>query len=396
MQSLRVVASLALIAFLAAPGRAQCPLPDGLDVPGAACSPATASPKYRAFNQKVLGICWNNCGVDAVAPYTVTWNNLTPFVNNTLVSCAWYRARVRLFSGSALALDGMMQLSYSRTWLEAGIPGQLLQVWRYLVNGDMRVVSSSATPCGIPPCAVPHSKLIRFTGYIDWAYDCATGQYSAAWMLTHACDAIDHAAGSPRAGSFHPGRSYTFVGPGAGFVVGAGTTVEAGALSDEALRAWDVPVLPARCLAEEPILAPAFIAATGAVCLCGSGPANWFEGQLNVFGAFGTTVTPFPGSDPFRSFPIGQWTNPAVFPGVEEVRWNCNEALWVECTGVGRQEFYFGVTTAGGYQAFSITGSGSAPLPQTFIDQSNSVLLPANVAIRNVPYRSDHVVNLNQ
>ena len=35
------------------------------------------------------------------------------------------------------------------------------------------------------------------------------------------------------------------------------------------------------------------------------------------------------------------------------------------------------------------------PLPSTFIDQSNSVKLPANVAIRNVPYRSDHVLNLN-
>ena len=77
----------------------------------------------------------------------------------------------------------------------------------------------------------------------------------------------------------------------------------------------------------------------------------------------------------------------------EEVRWNTNELQYVECTGVGRQEYYFGVTTAGGYAAF-----GSTPgviLPTTFIDQANSVILPANMATRNRPFRSDHVLNLN-
>ena len=35
------------------------------------------------------------------------------------------------------------------------------------------------------------------------------------------------------------------------------------------------------------------------------------------------------------------------------------------------------------------------PLPTTFVDQSNSVILPANVATRNVQFRSDHILNLN-
>jgi hypothetical protein len=39
--------------------------------------------------------------------------------------------------------------------------------------------------------------------------------------------------------------------------------------------------------------------------------------------------------------------------------------------------------------------AASVPLPTTFVDQANSVNLPANVAIRNVQYRSDHILNLN-
>ena len=131
-------------------------------------------------------------------------------------------------------------------------------------------------------------------------------------------------------------------------------------------------------------------------CMCAAGPANYYEAQLTVLGAFGTSVTPFPGSEPFRSFPIGQWTNPAVFPGVEELRWNSNEGSFVDCTGVGRNEPYFGVTTAGGYPAFSFNASTpSAPLSPVFVDQCNSVTLPAGAPTRNRTFRSDHMLNLN-
>jgi len=68
----------------------------------------------------------------------------------------------------------------------------------------------------------------------------------------------------------------------------------------------------------------------------------------------------------------------------------------VRCTGAGRQEYYYGVTTIGGFPAFSFNASSpSAPLPLTFVDQSNSALLPANAATRNRPYKSDHVYYLN-
>lgn len=389
--------TLGLAAALALPSAAQCLQPDNLDS-SVACGGAQTSVPQKTFSHMGLGICWQNCQVGSTGNYRVQWGNLTQMNLNTagMSSCAWYGSRVRIFNGATLMWDGQMHLSYARTWLENQTAGTVLQVWRYLVNGDLRIMSTNGpTPCGVPGCVSSAQGLMRMTGYIDYAFDCSTQTWSRAWMLHHGCDAIDHVAGYPRAGTFHPGQSYTFVGPAAGFVPGAGMTLENGTTTSESLRRWDATALPARCGSEEPVMG-AMINPLNMTCMCAAGPANYYEAQLTVFGAFGTTVTPFPGSDPFRSFPIGQWTNPAVFPGVEEVRWNSNEGSFVECTGVGRNEPYFGVTTAGGYQAFSFNVSTpSMPLSPVFVDQCNSVTLPAGNATRNRPFRSDHMLNLN-
>lgn len=397
MKLFRILAALVFASAAAVPATAQCLVPDNLDVVGGACFGAQTNVPQRGFIQPSLGICWNNCNATAVANMTARWGALNPQITSSgLASCAWYRSRVRLYVGAALQWDGQMNVTYSRTWVEVAPSGTPVQVWRYLVNGDMQPNTATTAPCGIPPCAPPHNFLVRFTGYVDYAYDCSSTLTERAWMLTHACDSIDHAPGFPRAGVFHPNTYYTFVGPSAGFVVGAGGTLESSpSITTECVRKWDALAVPARCTMEE-TLAAGSITPGAATCMCGVGPANWYQGQLFVAGSFGTVVAPFAGSDPFRSFAVGTWTNPGVFPGVEEVRWNCNEAQYTDCTGVSRMEYYFGATTAGGFPAFSFpTSSPSAPLPQTFIDQGNSVILPANIATQNRPYRTDHILNLN-
>jgi hypothetical protein len=70
----------------------------------------------------------------------------------------------------------------------------------------MRPLSAAAGPCAVPPCAPPFGLKVHFSGYIDYAIDCSTGQMLNAWMVTHGCDSVDHAPGYPRAGSFHPDR----------------------------------------------------------------------------------------------------------------------------------------------------------------------------------------------
>ncbi len=398
------VATLTLVLALPGQSRAQsCNVSDGLD-PTTICG---AGPfvqlNQQAFKQQTLGICWRDCAVDTTAGYTGTWSGLAPMLSAVppLPSCAWYSTSLTLFQGNTIRWTGRFFAAYSRTWMEVDNAGAPLQVWRYLVNGDMTPVTATPGPCATPACAAPNSNLVRFTGYIDYALHCQGGTTSSglvehAWMITHACDAIDHVAGNPRAGVYHANRFYTFLGPAAGFAVGAGGVIETGPAPFEAIRRWDAIVMPAKCNFEERLLSANF-AANSFLCMCGVGPANWYEAFLTAAGSLGTTVSPYPGSDPFRSFPIGTWTNPAVFPGVEQVRYNTNDLRYAECTGnPPRFEYYFGVTTAGGYQAFQVSPvSPPNTLPLTFIDQGNSIILPGGLPTRNRPYRTDHILNLN-
>lgn len=395
MKLFRLLCAALLAGVTALSASAQCLVPDGLNF-GAPCNAAQAAVRAPGFVHPAMAICYQDCNVSSTSNFVARWSATFPFYGpSTAPSCAWFQVGLQLFQGTNLRWIGRFHMSYSRTWTESKAPGQQYQVWRYLINGDMRRAAGGTLPCGVPSCVAAFGGNMRVTGYIDYARDCATGAYEEAWVLVHGCDSIDHAPGFPRAGSFHPNRTYAFVGPSWGFVPGAGGTLESGALSNEGVRRWMAPALPARCTVEEPLTIGS-IAPTGAACPCGSGPGVWHEASLAVAAGAGTTVSPFPGSAPFRSFPVGQWTLPMMFPGVEEVRWNCNEAQWVECSGLTRNEFFFGVTTTGGFNAATFNpGTIPAPLPPSFLDQSNSALLPGGAMLRNVPYRSDHILNLN-
>ena len=242
---------------------------------------------------------------------------------------------------------------------------------------------------------------MRYSGYVDYALDCVGGVQEFAWMLTHACDLIDHAPGFPRAGVFHPDRTYTFVGPAAGFVVGAIQPVEAGAGSLEAVRR--IARIPGTnidtCEFEE--RGQNSLTLLQEFCLCGPtvGPMQFALSDLKFSGSCGTSVStpggPFlPG---FISQGIGGWTDPTTYPGIERLRWNCGGYDYGDpCVGIASNEVFFGVTTAGGWLARQVPTpiDPGVLLPLTFIDQGNS--LKANLGTTmNKPYRSDHILNLN-
>lgn len=387
---------------------AQCPVPDQLDG-GPCCAIATPKlPLFPSFSQDALEICWLNCSVDAQIRYRATWNSLTiaPTVG---MPCGERMVRLDIRdTAGILQWTGILRLQYSRTWLEIDPAGLPLQVWRFLVNGDMQPATAAAViPCPVPPCVPANNNRARFTGYIDYAANCALvpNSYQHAWMLTHACDAIDHHVGFPRAGVFHPDRTYTFVGPGAGFVASAILPAEGTPGSGfEELRRRNFPPLgtvgPVTCDYEERLnfsLLP-----FQQLCLCGPATAQpqIQIANLTVAGACGTSVTspggPFlPG---FLSMAIGSWTIPGTFPGLEAVRWTAGGYDYVDpCIGVLRQEVFYGATTIGGFTAIQllVTGPGG-PLPLTFIDQSNSLRPPTALGtIMNVPYISDHFLALN-
>jgi hypothetical protein len=264
--------------------------------------------------------------------------------------------------------------------------------------------------CKVPACAPAHANKVRFTGYVDHAASCGAvpEQFQHAWMLTHACDAIDHHSGFPRAGSFHPDRAYTFVGPRAGFMPGPIQPVEGTPGSSfEHMRERSLPTEadPAICRFEEQVnfsLLP-----VQQLCLGGSAadPLQYTNGALDVDGSCFTSF--FEAGDPllpgFVSMGIGSWTIAGAYPGIERLRWNAGSydrtPIFVHndsCTYLPTlvPEIFFGVTTIGGYPATQLTAGGpGALLPLTFIDQSNSRGV-GGIAM-NVPYVSSHFLGLN-
>ena len=149
-----------------------------------------------------------------------------------------------------------MWMQYSRTWLETSEDDRSYQVWRFLWNGELDAERSVAdTPCPLPTCSPVFNDRVRWTGYVDYALDCDSLEWSHAWLLDHECDAIDHAPGFPRAGTFHPNRSYAFVAPAAGFVPSAAVPVERGSTAVESIRRVNLPEgeEPGSCEYEEPL-----------------------------------------------------------------------------------------------------------------------------------------------
>lgn len=372
--------------------------PDGLDG-GTCCAPAQpVVPKPKPFTQDCLAICWTDCDVEATSNCYASWT----LGSTNLAPCAIRRMTLRVFDASAtLKWRGRLSVQYSRTWREVDDTGATIQVWRYLANGDLKPTASAGTPpCPVPPCAAAFSGRVRFTGYLDMARSCddPTLPPNFAWMLNHACDEFDHAPGFPRAGGFHPNRSYSFVGPSAGFVPAALQPIEMGVSDQEASRRVNLFSGVPMCTYEEPIdltLNPVSEYCPGSPA---PGAAQFVLSDLSVTGMCGTSATsggPFlPG---FVSMSVGAWTDPGTYPGIEGLRWNTGGYFFDDCFGIGRDDVFFGVTTLAGHDAFtipSIAGTASEPLLPTFIDQCNA--LRSGTAVMNVPWkRSDHFLNLN-
>ncbi len=382
---------------------AQCPLPDQLDG-GPCCTIAHPDlPRFPNFTQPALDICWRDCNVEAVLPTNAEWS-LVPLAPPGAGPCWSPFLKLELSDAAGVVQwKGRLRRLYSRTWLETDDAGNTLQVWRFLLNGDLvPTTAAGPIPCPVPPCAPAHANRVRFTGYLDYAQDCGTDVFEEAWMLTHSCDFIDHHAGFPRAGAFHPDRAYTFVGPAAGFVPGPVQPIEATAGSAlEDVRRLNLPPVgaagPTTCEYEERITFS--LNPFQQLCLCGQSMIPQYSiASLSLNGVCGTSVftpgVPFlPG---YISMGIGMWTLAGAYPGVERLRWNTGGYDYIDpCADVGDHEVFFGVTTIGGYPATQLLSSGPGGLlPLCFIDQANSLRVDGTT-VMNVPFISDHILNLN-
>lgn len=394
-----------MLTLAASPAEGQC-LPDNLD--GGPCCGLTSAqvPLVPTFTTGTQSICWRDCGIDQVSVVKGRWKQLVTQIGLVPPPCGEQLMRLDVLSGSnALLWRGTMRLMYSRTWVAVDTNGLSFQVWRFLVNGDLtNYPAAGAAPCPVPACAASFGNRTRFTGYLDYTQDCSTpgGPSQFAWMLTHACDAIDHHAGFQRAGVFHPDRSYTFVGPSAGFVPGPIQPTEGTSFSayESVRQRITTSVSPAmiQCTFEEPVTHT--LTPQQQVCFCGApGSSQFLIADLNVQSACGTAMRN-PPSGPllpgFVSMGLGSWTNPNVYPGQQALRWSVGGYDVIDaCTGASVHHVYFGVTTLGGYQAFELVGGNPGnPLPPVFLDQASSQR-PNGTPTMNTPFTSYYLMGLN-
>lgn len=403
--SLASLALLAGAAFAPSPARAQC-VNDGFDS-APCCTPVVPTlPVFPAISQTSRFICFRDCAPIVNQGLCVDIDPPQPVTAGGGVVCGLYtiRFKIRLCGGAQNILwQGTLRAHYSRNWQEFDPTIPFHGVYRFLLNGDLKPTSflltsaQGSNPNVVPVCRASFANNVYFGGYIDYAFDCLTATWKAAWAVNHDCDTFHHQTGQPRpapAAGFHPTRSFTFLGPGAGFVVNATTTpIPVGPVTRDAVRWNDWSTLPNICRGEEPMAGA--VQSFGSFCLCttsGTAPAQYEVTDVNVLGTCGSAVQPSPIA--FVSKRVGQWTNPTLFPGVEDLNFQLGFLGFQNgCTTQNSLEFYEGVTTFGGFPA---SDWGFASLGTVFMDLGSSNKNPASMQPRiGVPHVTQSIVNLN-
>ena len=382
------------------------------------CSNAPLTlPTFPGFKQGSLEIGWNDCQLGSQKVVTATWSAPMSPIGVSAQDMTAELSLTEVVVGDDLIAKGTMNLTYSRTWKEGFSQTLQFQVWRFLVNGDLRY-SQGGKGSLRPSCASTQKGRVRYTGYVDWALNPITGTWSNAWMLTHAPDEFEHALSHKRGGNFHCDRSYSFVGPASGFIPNPSVPAENGNQSSNQARSFvrhvrrprtgppPFPPVPSAPYPASSFEEDVFFQVTSQYqkCPCGStstGFSQFSMAQMTIKGYFGSAAQSSSQMvNGFVSMGIGSWTAVGVYPGVEDVRWTIAEYEYFEpCTNESRTEIFHGVTTLGGYRAQAIsypapsTGNYGVPLGKTFIDQSNA--LRKGRTSMNLPFKSDHILNLN-
>ena len=395
-----------VLGAVAPPAKAQCG-PDGLDT-NPCCTPATATlPVFPAINDSSKYICFNSCMPQINQNLCVTINAPVP-VNSGGIVCGLYLIKftVKTCGTNQNLWTGNLRAHYSRNWEEIDTTGQSVGVWRFLLNGDFRPTSfllgqpQASNPCVVPPCRVAFNNRVYVSGYIDYAFDCTSSTWNAAWAFHHECDVIHHPPGSPRAApanGFHPTRSYTWLGPGTTFQVDPITTPTAfGNVVHDAVRWNDWASLPNICTSDEQAVGQMSI--LNQTCPCNPIPGivtQYDETDLRVMGACGSSaLTLLPAVVPLLQKRIGSWTNPGVFPGQEFLCMVSGDIDYSNgCNLLSSTEFFEGVTTIGGNFAVGYNG---ALLDRQFVDLGSSNRNPVNLSRRvGVAHVSEYIMNLN-
>lgn len=383
MKALSLALPLAL-ALAAAPSAQLCLGPDQLDQ-APCCTPVDlALPNLPPISLPSKGICWDTC-----APVQTTCNLVEVGVPVGGPQCGEFLADVNVLdcNGQAL-LKGSAVLNYTRTWAEGNQAGTAkYQVYRFALKVDLFGAQSSPPVCPVPDC-IPAVQATFFYGYVDYAFDCASGAVEHALALFHGCDELTHdPLLSAQPGVYHPTRSYAIVGPdtSANPFNPSFTSPLAGPVVAEAMRSTNSPI-PFACLAEEPVL-QGQLDHLISVCLC---PLQIQPGQMHLssfsgLGACGSsfnTINAWPNTPWYElvTIGLGRWSNATGgYPGPEQLA--VSEGLFLyrdACASSGAVQqsldVFYGVETQFGFQV--VPTSAVAPATQNFLDLASNYSTP--------------------
>lgn len=285
---------------------------------------------------------------------------------------------------------GTLVAKYSRTWVEIDATGAERQVWRFLVNGDLTVIS------GVAPCPIPPGGTIQhLTGHIDYACesDPTTGVGSInriALNLNKWPSCITHnpfdASPLTPAGA-HDNRSYHLFAPR---FFCAPTTALEGTSNSEAIRStWFPPGQPYTCLGESRV--DNYVRQTVFTdCLCPGvppGPFSYYHqdfggayecaGVTYPFTGFAGLPPPFPPVPTgLVTFPLGSWGGtPGQFPGDRQLEIHWGILLMADACNPGDipASFVTGVSTRDLFSPALNFSTGAAVPYEVVTDLQNMV-----------------------
>lgn len=393
------LAWLSSLAFLAAPARAQC-LPDGLDG-GPCCLPTFPTlPVFPVMPQQTARfVVFDQCKPIANVQLCARIGVPVPKQGGGAFVCGAYDIKLRIRQCGVMNTlwNGAMNAYYSRNWQEMSTAGTVnLTVWRFNINGDMIPTSSLPTNPLYRPACQPSTQAVYFTGYIDYAFDCVNNTWQVAWMVTHECDGVHHALGTARpapATGYHPTRSFTFLGPSAGFVVSStNPLISNGPITQTAVRRNNWGLFPTICSFEEP--ATGNFNPVADVCMCTSAGAGQYNlAALNANGACGTVITPSPLAL-ISQKRLGAWTSPNTYPGPETLLFDFGYLNYQDgCTGATTNEWFEGAETIGGFPAIEFTGAALGRQFEDLASCNTSPTVPATLI--GAPHVVNYLLNFN-
>ncbi|MFN0007835.1 MAG: hypothetical protein ACKVXR_07995 [Planctomycetota bacterium] len=388
------LALFAILALAAPPAQAQVCAPDGLT--GPCCALATANiPAIPALQLDCRSICFNGCNVSQQFLDCVNLGALVPATSGGVTLCGVYdlRFRVKTCGTANFLWNGVLKAHYTRTWQEIPAVGaNPLQVWRFVVNGDLLPTALLPTgPCRKPSCTSNYTR-VYFSGHMDYAFDCASGVWSVAFAITHGCDGVHHQPGTVRPGVFHASRSFSIVGPGSTFVPAVTGPRSDGQVTGEGFRWNNWPASPA-CTFEEPAGGGFFATTESCFCTAG-GPNQYISTMVDIRGACNSHAI---SNTPFGTYTqkrIGSWTAPGTFPGLEFALFDFGWLTYANgCTMVNTTEWVEGGETVGGFPAFDLAGAAILPEFEDLGTCNNSTTNPAPRI--GGPHVSNYMIYLN-